>query len=170
MFEGPTIIDKEIQCGTAQDAEDIGGQIIDAEQFSQNPQDGDIGQHGGAGSYMVLKHSLEIFPFPFLAPVVPGPESIQHEVIQKRYLNRYEAGEKIEEPHSLGEEPEEKHVDHESPGSHQAEFCDAPYVLSVNYGIDSGVQILIPQPTSLPSDFRRTMCRISPQSEERGSP
>jgi hypothetical protein len=141
MFEGPAVVEKEVQYGTAQNAKDIGSQIIDIEQFGQNPQNGDVGQHGGAGSCVVLEHSLEIFLFPLLAPVAPGPEIIEHIVIYKRYLNCYQTGEKIKKPHSLGEEPEEKHIDHKSPSSDQAEFYNAPYFLLVNYGINSGVQV-----------------------------
>jgi hypothetical protein len=118
MSERPAVIEKEIHCCTTQDAKDVGHQIVHVKKFSQDPQDGNIRQDGRTGSQMVLKHSLKVFPLPLPAPVVPGPEIIQHEVVQKRYLNRDETGKKIENPHGLGEEPEEEHVDRKSPGTH----------------------------------------------------
>jgi hypothetical protein len=90
----------------------------------------------------------------FPSPIVPGPESVQNEIVQKRNLNCYEAGEKIEKPHDLGEEPEEEHIDHKSPGSHQAEFRYAPDFLPVNHRTDAGAQLwitLMTSPSSFPS-------------------
>jgi hypothetical protein len=76
VFEGPAVIEKEIQKSATENAKDVGDQIIHTKKVSENPKDRDVGQYGGAGGNMILKHSFEIFDSSLLAPIMPGPEII----------------------------------------------------------------------------------------------
>jgi hypothetical protein len=91
---------------------------------------------------VVFEHPFEVFLPSLFAPIVPGPEVVEHEVVNQRYLDGYDTGEKIEKPSGFGQKPEEEHVDHKTPGSYQTEFYEAPYFLLLSYRINSGVQDL----------------------------
>jgi len=105
---------------------------------------------------MVLKHSFEVFRFSFFTAVMPGPQVIQYIIVYQRYLDCYDAGEKIINPHNFGQKPQEKHVDHKSPGSDQSEFYETLNLLFLDKGVNFVVQLFYPMKKELLSNWNKS--------------
>ena len=92
---------------------------------------------------MVLQHSFEILGFSLFPPVMPGPKVVQNIVTQNRYLDGYQAGEKIIEFCFLGEKPQKEHVDQNTGSPHQAKFDKTADFAFLREGMDSTHRVMI---------------------------
>ncbi len=122
ISKGPSIVEKEVQKGSCQYAKDIGKKIMNVQHFSQEPQDSNVCKQTCAGGDMILKHSFKIFNFTLSAPIMPGPQIVEHIVTYYGKLNSYKAGEKIIYLENFGEEPQKKHIHQKSRRPHQAKL------------------------------------------------